>query len=50
MSDIQILTGLSNVVNVIKRRNNSLPEAIAVTGVSVDLIASIVFCKQSRSS
>lgn len=35
-----------NVANVIKRRNNSLPEAIEVTEVSVDLIASIASFKQ----
>lgn len=45
-----ILTGVSNAVKVIKRRNNSLPDAIAVTGFSVDLIASIAFCKQYLSS
>lgn len=45
-----ILTEVSNVANVIKRRNNSLPDAMAVTGFSVDLIASIAFCKQYLSS
>lgn len=50
INKIYILTGVSNVANVIKRRNNSLPDAIAVTGVSVERIASIACCKQIRSS
>lgn len=41
---------MSNVANVMKRRNNSLPEAIEVIGFSVEHIVSIASCKQIRSS